>query len=107
MSMQKTMSEILLCSTSRKDDSDTDLQDNAQPKKRIYRPKWLKEFQWLKFDSIQNRMQCKIFLDAYDRKANPFKNKDLFAICSLCVYNNNIALVGRGLPKCKKDSQCL
>ena len=75
-----------------------------KPKKRIFRPKWLKEFQWLKFNPTENRMECKISLDAYGRKAIPSKNKDLFVIWSLCVYNN-IALVGRGPPKSKKDSQ--
>ena len=34
----------------RKPESDTDLRDDTQVKQRKFCPKWLEEFQWLKYD---------------------------------------------------------
>lgn len=35
--------------------SDTDLGDDTQVKKHRFCPKWLEEFQWLKYDSPKNK----------------------------------------------------
>ena len=40
-------------------------------KKRKFCPKWLKEFQWLKYDSTEKQMKCKVCLDAYGCQAKP------------------------------------
>ena len=36
--------------------SDTDLGNDTQVKKRKFCPKWLEEFQWLKYDSTDKQM---------------------------------------------------
>ena len=60
MSTQKTLFEIVQHSTSRKPESDKDLRDDAQLKKRKFCPKWLEEFQWLKYESTEKQMKCKV-----------------------------------------------
>ena len=76
MSTQKTLFKIVQHSTSgkpekRKPESDKDLRDDAQLKKHKFCPKWLEEFQWLKYESTEKQMKCKVCLDAYGRKPKP------------------------------------
>ena len=46
----------------RKPESDTDLRYDTQVKKRKFCPKWKEEFQWLKYDSTEKQMKCKVCL---------------------------------------------
>ena len=70
MSIQKSLFHIFDI-RKRKPESDTDLRDDTQVKKRKFCPKWLKEFQWLKYDSTEKQMKCKVCLDAYSCQAKP------------------------------------
>ena len=40
-------------------------------KKRKICPKWLQEFQWLKYDLTEKQIKCKVCLDAYGYKPKP------------------------------------
>lgn len=46
----------------RKPESDTDLRDDTQVKKRKFCPKWLEEFQWLKYDQTKNKWRVEFVL---------------------------------------------
>ena len=49
----------------RKPERDRDQGDDTQGKKHKLCPKWLGEFHWLKYDSTEKQMKCKVCLHAY------------------------------------------
>ena len=68
MSIHKSLFDIVRPSTlrkpeKRKPESDTDQGDDTQVKKHKFCPKWLGEFHWLKYDSTEKQMKCKVCLE--------------------------------------------
>ena len=68
MSIHKSLFDIVRPSTLRKPEkripeSDTDQGDDTQVKKHKFCPKWLGEFHWLKYDSTEKQMKCKVCLE--------------------------------------------
>ena len=79
MSIHKSLFDIVRPSTlrkpeKRKPESDADQGDDTQVKKHKLCPKWLGEFHWLKYDSTEKQMKCKVCLDAYGWKPNASQN---------------------------------
>lgn len=79
MAMQKSLFDIVRPSTlskpeKRKPERDRDQGDDTQGKKHKLCPKWLGEFHWLKYDSTEKQMKCKVCLHAYGWKPNPSQN---------------------------------
>ena len=70
MSTHKNVFHIVQPSTLRKSEkgkpeSDTDQGDDAEVKIGNLFPKWLEEFGWLKYDSTEKQMKCKVCHNAY------------------------------------------